>query len=301
MQGLIKCRALDCTSLFPTDHQRLRHERNCDIVAQQLSSIAYRQGQFPLEPPRLDIQLASINIDIDSDDSTAVPFTPGNSRTPSICDANDRRQSGGVIRTVRRRYRSASSTPESVLKYSSRPKRIKKQKKEKFAREQQGSCLWRNEDFLRNYVRWERREQSGGNGNGAGLNANKTTIMRAAEDLLYHFIHEQYCLGIQHGDLEARQEKMRRILDRAADNLPYSDTFMATDGELLCAHEDSRSKECIVHGHPDWRECRRLHTDPRFVRKRDEYVDQLERQRLRQEAFLMSRGSSSTQRRGAPR
>ncbi|KAK4496623.1 hypothetical protein PRZ48_012603 [Zasmidium cellare] len=262
--------------------------------------MAYRQAQYAVQPHRLDTQMASFSIETDSDESSSIVFTPDNSRAPSICDPQDRRQSG-VIRTIRRHIGSGSSTPETDLRagQTARPKRLKKQEKEKHNRNQLASVLWRMEDFFRNYLGWERREQSGGNGNGAGLNANKNTIMRGDEDLLYYFIHREYCWGVEAGDLEVRQQRMREILDGAMTNVPYTDTFMAPREEMLCAHEDSKSKECVVHGHPDWRECRRLRADPRFLARRNEFVAGLEGRR-----GVLGRGSaartvpSSSQRRG---
>ncbi|KAF2161684.1 hypothetical protein M409DRAFT_28081 [Zasmidium cellare ATCC 36951] len=292
MQGLTKCRASDCNALFSSNNERLQHERHCEIVAHQLFSMGRRPAQYPVQPHRLDVQMASCSIETDSDESSSVVFTPDNSRAPSICDPQERRQSG-VIRTIRRRFGSGSSTPETERRRgdAAKPKHIKKQEKEKHNRNQLGSVLYRMEDLFRAYLGWERHEQSGGNGNGAGLHANKSTILRGAEDLLCYFIHREHCWALERGNLDEVQQQLSDILDGAVNAQPYTSTFLATDDEPICAHSDSKSKECIVHGHPDWRECRRLHADPRFAARRNEYLANLGRTRVQHEGYLRSRGS----------
>lgn len=311
MQGLTKCRIPDCNALFASESQRFRHEQSCGVTmetTQLSSSLAYRPGNFAVQPFRIDTQFASNTVETDSDESCPMICTPDNSRAPSLCDPFERRLSG-VVRTAARRDHGESSTPESERRQSGsgEPKRLKKQKREKQNRLEHASVLCRQEDFLRNYCGWERREQSGGNGNGAGLQANKSTVMRGCEDLLYWLVHREYCRALAEGTLDEMQQEMSEVLDNAPNGRPYAGTFLDPGNEPVCGHADSKSKECVAHGHSDWRECRRCYSDQRFRVAENNSIQSLERQRVQQENYLRSRasqsrpGSSSTQRRGLTR
>ncbi|CZT25428.1 uncharacterized protein RCC_11160 [Ramularia collo-cygni] len=163
---------------------------------------------------------------------------------------------------TRRDSRRESFPPDGVCEQS---KKFKKMEKEKACRSQQAAVLSRTEDYFRVYAGWERREQSGGNGNGAGLTANKINILRAMEVTVNFFVHRDRCAAIKEGPeaLAEFERKMQQMLTEAPDEQPFDGTFLS-GSEEPCTHKDPKSKECMTHGTADWRDCRVLQSRARF-------------------------------------
>lgn len=215
----------------------------------------------------------------DSDESSSCVFTPGTSRANSVSIGSDgRRPSGAPERTTARYARRARNPSPHDVPQSTGEKAKKKQQKEKQNRSNQAAVLWRGEDFLRNYCGWERKEQSGGNGNGAGLNACKINLLRGEEALLYHFLHKERCRALLNGTVDEFERECAAILDSAADEkMPYRGTFLYGEQDVPCGHSDTKSKACVVHGHPDWRECRRVQMERRFRLNEGEFLREASR------------------------
>lgn len=156
---------------------------------------------------------------------------------------------------------------------SEQSKRIKRMEKERVCRAQQANCLSRMEDFFRHYVNWERREQSSGNGNVAGLTANKINILRAMEVVVNRAMHEELCKALQSGPeaVVEFQRGMQNLLTSALNERPFEHTFLS-GCEEFCSHKDSNSKKCITHNTADWRECRILRSRARFVEQRRRWM-----------------------------
>lgn len=279
--------------MFDSQSKQLRHEHVCQApilnASRQLPPFAgQRYGPFASSNPQAAPLRTSFDAPspptlmpgvTDSDDSSVV-YTPATSRANSVGLGMERRHSG-VQRTVPRYTKQArGSSPQDNL--SSQDKAKKKQEKEKQNRGEQGAVLYRQEDALRNYAGWERKEQSGGNGNGAGLQCNKINLLQGSEALLYHYLHEARCQAIREGtvrEFEARNHAIiESALERAAEGRsPYTGTFMYSEDDVPCRHKNIKSKACEVHGHPDWRECRKIHTDRIFRMNEERYRRQMRR------------------------
>ncbi|CAK4033359.1 Hypothetical predicted protein [Lecanosticta acicola] len=288
LNTMYPCRQPGCQQAFNNPTKLLYHEQSCDAsmlnAPRELPHFAgYRNGQFaPMYPQphaiRTSFEVPSppsaMEDTTDSDDSSCA-YTPDTSRANSVSLGSERRHSG-AIRHEPKYAKSARRSPTQDSVSSTTEKNKKKQEKEKQNRGNQAAVLYRIEDVFRNYCSWERKEQSGGNGNGAGLQANKINVLRGAEDLLYHFLHQERCRAIREGRVDEFEERCTRILNGAGEKQnPLEGTWLYGERDLLCQHADTRSKECTVHHTPDWRECRNLHTMRRFRVEQDRWVKSL--------------------------
>jgi hypothetical protein len=170
---------------------------------------------------------------------------------------NDPRPSTSSHQAERRRR--VSPTQRRSRRSSGIPSGLSKKEKERLSRGNQKAVIYRTESVLKHYCGWSRQEQSGGNGNGAGLYANKIHIGRGTEGLFYHLLDQAWTSAVQSGNLQETQQQWQQIIDRAiADDAdPYDGTMLQlAPGEQHCTHRDSKSKACLIHGTADWRVCR---------------------------------------------
>lgn len=154
-------------------------------------------------------------------------------------------------------------------------KKAKKTEKEKLNRSNQAAVMFRMEDSLEHYINWSKQEQSGGNGNSAGLTANKINLLRGWEAVTNELAHEARCAAIRTGTLHEFQLKYQAIADAACEDnyQPLTGTFLQlAPGETPCRHEDTKSKECSEHNHTDWRECRKDRAQYRFTQNENAYI-----------------------------
>ncbi|EME44417.1 hypothetical protein DOTSEDRAFT_72038 [Dothistroma septosporum NZE10] len=275
-QRLLPCSRAGCAT-YASDHaELLRHERSCqgspEFGDKQPSFAGQQMNQFPSQPYRLQTQFegpsSASSVDGDSDGSPVV-MSPDHSRAPSLCPYPPSRRQPGVIRTEKGRGRKSvlTSLDGSIEQHDEIAKRTKKMNKEKANRGDQGAVMQRMEDFFNCYTGWAKDEQSGGNGNGAGLRANKITLLRAQEGMLYYFLHKELLRAIQEDREQEWREEMCLVLDTVTqpDRNPFASTFL--DHEPVECYHKEKGKSCQIHGHPDWRECRLAHRQNRFEEK----------------------------------
>lgn len=204
-------------------------------------------------------------------------FTPNTSRASSVNRTlHERRDSkmSNSARVVKRSTQRRPSTP--VTSGIEQKSKDKKTAKEKLNRLNQATVLTNAEDTMLLYFGFDRNEQSGGNGNGAGLSANKINVQRAQFAVFHHFIHKEYCKAIRSGRLVEFQAETNRIAQNAIDETapPFEGGFLESF-EPPCTHADTKSKECETHGHPDWRACRRGHAEATFRQNEAAYLRKL--------------------------
>lgn len=121
--------------------------------------------------------------------------------------------------------------------------------KERRSREDQATALRRMEDSLRYHSGWKLPQQSGGNGNAAGLFAVKIRVMNKTHVVLDYLLRKSRYEAIRAGTEEDFIADIYDIVNSA-----HIDGI--TD-DPICYHEGN-SKKCEAHGHPDWRDCRFL-------------------------------------------
>ncbi|EME83893.1 uncharacterized protein MYCFIDRAFT_210727 [Pseudocercospora fijiensis CIRAD86] len=126
------------------------------------------------------------------------------------------------------------------------------------------------------YFGFDRNEQSGGNGNGAGLSANKINVQRGSCALLYYLLHKDRCGAIRNGRLAQWEANMHQIAQNAIDETapPFAGGFLESS-EPPCTHADTKSKECEIHRHPDWIVCRKRHAEATFQHNEAAYLREI--------------------------
>ncbi|USW58436.1 hypothetical protein Slin15195_G117550 [Septoria linicola] len=208
-------------------------------------------------------------------DSVEMVFTPNSSRASSVSRPyHGSRRTSRADNRVTKRNRRQSPGPVAAK----HDKKAKKTEKEKLNRGNQAAVMTRMEDALQHYCRWERIEQSGGNGNSAGLTSCKINVLRASEATELFLLHEARCAAIRSGTLADFERRWQQV---AEDSLkpeyrPGDGTFLQLPpGEEPCRHEDTKSKECSAHGHSDWRDCRKSRMETLFRRNEDAYIAKL--------------------------
>ncbi|PIA93841.1 hypothetical protein CB0940_04922 [Cercospora beticola] len=295
-----------CSYRFP-DHNQLRaHEVHCTIAqpTQRTSRHDSINSNHSIASPmewsdtrKAPASSCSSSAASESDPSE-IMFTPNSSRASSVFQPHhgSRRTSRADVKAIRRQRRHS---PESLL--DDQGKKIKKTKKEQINRSNQAAVMYRMEDMLEQYCGWARNEQSGGNGNSAGLNGNKINVLRAQEAIALKVIHAARCLAIRSGTLASFEAEMQSAADAALepDYRPGHDTFLELPpGEVPCSHEETKSKRCSAHDHPDWRECRKTRAAAIMRRNEDAYLASLGI--TRQQALWGSQLGSSQLRATAP-
>lgn len=254
--SLLPCRFPACPSLFQSAEERSKHERAHPRNYEPTMTVPYRPST-----QRMTHSSSSAMTDSGSDsDASEVVFTPDTSRANSVSASDGRRDSVIPRVTPRRNSRRTSKDGKAGGANGQQAKNMR----EKRTRGAQQACLFRNEDFLRKYVGWQRREQSGGNGNGAGLQTHKINMMRATESLLYYLLHQRRIQAIQEKRVPDMEYELQRVIEHGFERHPLAGTWLDPKGEPECDHESTHSKPCSAHGHPDWRDCRRQHIDNRF-------------------------------------
>lgn len=273
---LFKCS--HCTTYAVGPEELKYHELSCHgqvypvPVRKQPSLAAQQTNQFPSQPYRLQTQFeshSSPSSGAEDSDGSSVVMTPV-SREASLCPYPTTRRQSGVVRTEKGRGRRSTA---ATNQQDDAARRTKKMNKEKWNRGQHGAVIYRFEDFTGCYTGWSRQEQSGGNGNGAGLQANKITNLMAMERCAYIYLHEGRTRALEEGRVAEWQAEMHAILDSASssDHHPYDGTFAG--GEPVdCYHED-KAKACKAHNHDDWRECRVSRVRQRFGKNEKEWVN----------------------------
>ncbi|KAL9526968.1 hypothetical protein SMMN14_09134 [Sphaerulina musiva] len=248
------------------EQRGLRHDSMHSI-----HSVAHSPRSWAAIPDQLHNQLPSSSSSAASD-SDGICYTPDVSRASSVShDVNGSRRTSHVDVTASKRPRR-QPTGSPVLK---RNKKAKKTEKEQLNRSNQGAVMFRMEDSLAHNIRWSKDEQSGGNGNSAGLFSNKINLLRTWEAVTNHALHKARCDAIRSGTLADFEREYQAVADGACEETyqPYAGTFLQlAPGETLCRHEDTKSKECSEHNNPDWRDCRKGRADVRFSRNENSYL-----------------------------
>ncbi|KAM3420782.1 hypothetical protein BST61_g4028 [Cercospora zeina] len=283
-----------CSYRFP-DHDQLRaHEAHCTI-AQPI----HRNGRHdsinsnhsmtsPIAwPSSRQVQSSCSSSGAEESDHSEIMFTPHSSRASSVVQPQhgSRRTSRADTKAVRRQRRHS---PESFL--DDQGKKVKKTRKEQINRSNQAQVMYRMEDNLEQYCGWARNEQSGGNGNSAGLNSNKINLLRAEEAVALALLHDARRHAIRTGTLADFEARMQSVADAALDegHRTAEGTFLELPpGEVPCRHEDTKSKSCSVHGHPDWRQCRKTRMSAIMRRNEHAFIESLGM--TREQAYYGSR------------
>ncbi|SMR63992.1 unnamed protein product [Zymoseptoria tritici ST99CH_1A5] len=188
-------------------------------------------------------------------------FTPSASRASSPYSSNGHGSSRPYRRTSQATNRRDSRQDPLTVRQANNPSKMEKKDKEKFSRSEQGAVPIREESFHEFYGGWRLDEQSSGNGTGSGTYAKKITLQRGSEKIMNYFAHKDWCRArIQGPEAMAQwKQEYEDLMDATDEEMPpLMDTLLYDPNEQLCNHADSKSKACIVHGHPDWRECRRM-------------------------------------------
>lgn len=209
-----------------------------------------------------------------SSDSSVV-FTPVSSRRPSMSTV--------LPRSTRRGPRKNShTTTASPGKDGFRPKceqcgktacaHIIKARKERANRRNQGARLQDLEDLFQNFLGvGTDRKQSPGNHNAAGLDITKIGILESAVAAFGSLIQDGYERALGEGNLEAwRKNLVQRINNKVAQGHPLADTWLVEDAKAPICDHDRHSKQCTVHGHEDWCQCRKMRRGRFFSTKTQE-------------------------------
>lgn len=168
-----------------------------------------------------------------------------------------------MVHRTARQHRQSPATGQ----YQKQEAKNSKNNQAKKTRGHNKDAVCTMEDILRMYFGWQRKEQNRGNGNGAGLSALKIHILLVFTAICLWLIHEKFIHSIRTGTLSQFRAKAHQVAEAAIMGVSSEDHFLKLDpGEVPCRTEDSKSKECIVHGTPDWVSCRQKHTTDRFER-----------------------------------
>ncbi|KXS97978.1 hypothetical protein AC578_3127 [Pseudocercospora eumusae] len=265
-----------CLQSFPHPESLQQHERVCRFADSGCGFHAPNGYGGPVLH-RLNTQVPSSSPSVASDSSSdgdSMCCTPNSSRASSVNRTlHERRDSriSNSARVVKRSTQRRPSTP--VTSGIEQKSKDKKTAKEKLNRLNQATVLTMTEDTMFLYFGFDRNEQSGGNGNGAGLSANKINVQRAQFAVFHHFIHKEYCRAMRSGRLSEFQAETNAIAQNAIDETapPFEGGFLESS-EPPCTHADTKSKECEIHGHPDWKLCRKLHAEATFRRNEAAYL-----------------------------
>ncbi|KAF2210077.1 hypothetical protein CERZMDRAFT_113525 [Cercospora zeae-maydis SCOH1-5] len=270
-----------CSYRFPDPDQLRAHDAHCTFAQP-----VYRYGRhdsinsnhsmsFPAAwPASRQVPSSCSSSAASESDHSEIMFTPQSSRASSVVQPRhgSRRTSRADTKAVRRQRHSQ----ESFLDHQG--KKIKKTRKEQINRSNQAAVMYRMEDILEQYCGWARNEQSGGNGNSAGLNGNKINVLRAKEAIAGFILHEKRCEAIRNGTVADFEARMKSVADAALEegSRPGDSTFLELlPGEVPCKHEDTKSKRCSAHDHPDWRECRKTRATATMRRNEEAYIASL--------------------------
>lgn len=241
----------------------------------------YQQRQFYSGPPlpRINTQMPSSSPSIVSDstsDCDSNVCTPNNSRASSVNHTVHERRDSRMSNTARVTKRAQRVLPTPVTGGTEQRSKDKKTAKEKLNRLNQAAVIWQAEDQMQFYFGWAKNEQSGGNGNGAGLTGGKITVQRGELATFRYLVHEARIAAIRQGRLAEWEAQMQQIADEGTEEgCPTHKGSFLESPDRDCAHADTKAKECITHGHPDWRVCRKERAEQTFRRNEAAYLRQL--------------------------
>ncbi|KXS97470.1 hypothetical protein AC579_7068 [Pseudocercospora musae] len=269
-----------CPQSFPHPESLQQHERVCRFADSRHGFHALNGYGGPVLPHRLNIQVSSSSSSVASDSSSdgdSMCFTPNSSRASSVNRTLPERRESRMSKSTRVVKRSTQRRSSTLATSGTEPKsKNKKTAKEKLNRLNQATVLTMTEDMMLLYFGFERNEQSGGNGNGAGLNANKINVQRGHFAVSYYLLQQARCRAMRSGKLAEWEAKMARLAQKAIDEVasPLEGGFLESS-EPPCSHADTKSKECEIHGHPDWTVCRKRHAEATFRQNEAVYLKKL--------------------------
>lgn len=209
---------------------------------------------------------------VTTDSDGSVVYTPPGSRQPSLSVAVDYTRHEPRVSVSRPRPAKRPASPEEDLPFCDecdsdmcrKPETHHKRLSEKKSRKLHGDAARDAEGSMKVFAHWlPKNLQFKSNGAASGLYGRKIDTLRAIIGVCNSFLEEGYIRALEENKLDEFMADVSLRADVAAEHGPLFGGRLLNMSSDTCDHR-RRSTECIVHGHPDWRQCREERTQANF-------------------------------------